>query len=206
MEKDSRALSTLLHARLCHRGPCGKGRENKGFLCENSLRLLAAPRVPRYVDNSIPGQGRTDNLTGDGETKDLDYRYGKRRQFKGVDVDEESEATLDELDETFSRIYVDEKGRLKDEFRATTPEDIWRIKYGHDNNEDNGPTVALAEAEIKYLEPAQDQQAQAEKEAESELYFDDNDMRWKSRPIGTSDNLEDEGSFKTKTVVQSLGF
>jgi pentatricopeptide repeat protein len=132
--KDSRVLSAMLRA--CANavdqngiGTMWQGRENRGFLCEDSLRLLTAPRLPRYVDNSIPGQSTTDDLTWEGEDRDEDQKGQKRstRAFKGIE--ELDETSLDNLDDLFEKIYLDKEGELKDEFKKTTPEDIWRMKY-----------------------------------------------------------------------------
>lgn len=141
--KDNRVLTAVLHA--CAQavdkngiGTMWQGRENKGYLCANSLRLIATPKVPVYYDNSIPGQKITDNLTWSGEHTD-GYREGKRksRKFEGVDVDDESGSTLDDLDEMFSSIYLDEDGRRKEEYRSPTHGEIWRMKYGDSWNATN---------------------------------------------------------------------
>lgn len=184
--KDSRVLSAVLHA--CAKavdqssiGTMWQGRENQGYLCENSLRLLVARRLPRYEDTSIPGQQRTADLTWEGEYKDEDYRGDKRRQrkFSGVDVSEDGASTLDELDDMFARIYVDEDGRRKEEFRQTTPEDIWRAKYGKSVDESLNEDVDEIDSglETKLIDAA----AEAETEAE-ELVFDYETMRWITRP------------------------
>jgi pentatricopeptide repeat protein len=140
--KDSRVLSAVLHA--CSRavsrngiGTMWQGRENDGYLCDNSLRLLVARRVPRYEDKSIPGQTRTADLTWEGEYKEDEYRGGNKRRsrkFSGIEASKNAAADIDDLDGAFRRIYVDEEGRLKSEFRSTTPDDIWRMKYGNDDD------------------------------------------------------------------------
>lgn len=139
--KDSRVLSAILLA--CARssdkngiGTMWQGRENNGLLCINSLRLIAAKWKPQMYDNEIPGSKVTDGLTWEGEHRDVEeYRPGKRssRKFKGVDVDENAGSTLDDLDETFYKMFVNEDGRTKEEFRKSTPEDVWRLKYGDDD-------------------------------------------------------------------------
>lgn len=143
--RDSRVLSALLHAcstaadTQTNMGTMWQGRENKGYLCENSLRLIKARRVPQYTDQSIPGQGRTDNLTWKGGDLEGQRSYkakdipNRQRKFLGVHEDFDSEATLDELDEKFSRMFTDKDGRRLKEFQATTPDDIWKLKYGEDD-------------------------------------------------------------------------
>jgi hypothetical protein len=135
--KDSRVLSAIMQACANAAGPnmvgsMWQGRENEGYLCENSLRLICARRVPEYVDNSIPGAGRTDNLTREADTKDRDYRGNKRQSSKssGIVEDESVAMTLDELDDAFSRYFVDKEGRRKPEYRKPTLADIWNKRYG----------------------------------------------------------------------------
>jgi len=139
--RDSRVLSAILLA--CARasdqngvGTMWQGRENKGYLCINSLRLITAKWKPQYSDNEIPGQGLRDNLTWEGEHRDEpEYEPGKRskNKFKGVDVDDSGGTTLDDLDEEFYRMFVNEDGTTKEEFRKATPEDVWLLKYGADD-------------------------------------------------------------------------
>ena len=142
--KDTRTLTAILRA--CSvaadkngMGTIWAGRENRGYLCENSLRLIATPRVPRYEDISIPGERRTDNLIWEDEYRDQDFRADKRRprKFQGLKYDETGGSTLDDLDETFHRMFVDKDGRRKKEYRATTPEEIWKLKYGDEESDDN---------------------------------------------------------------------
>jgi len=201
--KDSRVLSAILHA--CARstdkngiGTMWQGRENKGYLCENSLRLITARRLPRYEDTSIPGQRRTDDLTWEGEYKDEDYRDGKRRsrKFSGVDVSEDGASTLEELDDKFARMFVDEEGRLKPEFRKTTPEDIWQMKYGKEPASEAGPELsdgsastdnATAKLQASHQivggrgAESSDKLIQEDGEVQEELYFDKEVMRWRTR-------------------------
>ena len=135
--KDSRVFSAIMQA--CANagdstmvGSMWQGRENEGYLCENSLRLLSARPVPEYRDDSIPGASRTDNLTWEGDEKDLDRRGNKRMsgKFTGVYEDDSVPTSLDELDEKFARYFVDEDGRRKPEFRNITPREIWNQRYG----------------------------------------------------------------------------
>lgn len=140
--KDNRVLTAILRA--CAKaadqngmGTIWQGRENKGYLCINSLRLIKAIKLPQYTDKSIPGQTITDTMTWAGEQRDLDgYRPGKRRsrKFEGIDYVDGAAGTIDDLDETFSKIYLDKDGRRKPEYRNATPDDIWRLKYGDEDD------------------------------------------------------------------------
>ncbi|GAX15437.1 hypothetical protein FisN_8Lh262 [Fistulifera solaris] len=175
---DTRTLSGILHACALAVNKKGmglmwQGRENKGYLCDNSLRLLTARRVPQYTSNAIPGEGTTDNLTWEGEYADVDrkHKLGKRSKFKGVWEDETSAATLDELDESYSKMFVDNDGKLRPEFQKITPDDVWKLKYG--SEEDDGDLLRLPVGE-------QGTYGHDEKNVQttSNLYFDTNVMRW----------------------------
>jgi pentatricopeptide repeat protein len=175
---DTRTLSGILHACALAVDKKGlglmwQGRENKGYLCDNSLRLLTARRVPQYTSNSIPGEGTTDNLTWEGEYADVDrkHKLGKRSKFKGVWEDENSAATLDELDESYLKMFVDKEGKLRPEFQKMTPDDLWKLKYG--SEEDNDDRLRLPVDE-------QDKTEHKEKNVQttSNLYFDTKLMRW----------------------------
>lgn len=191
--KDTRSLSAILHA--CAKavdkngiGTMWQGRENRGYLDEDSLRLMTAHRVPNYHDNSIPGlDGRQiamSSMTWDGEDRELDFRGDKRnpRKFDGLEDDEDAGTTLDDIDEMFSRMYVNEDGQLKKEYRKSTPEDIWRAKYPKDHDLDED--MALPSAEPDVLLPGGKEQPPEQlstpKESE-EMYFDFDTMKWQTR-------------------------
>ena len=142
---DNRLLSSVIHA--CAQavnpnmmGTIWQGRENLGYLCINSLRLIAQPKIPQYTDTSIPGQTITDNLKLVREERDDGYREGKRqpRKFAGVDIDENVASTFDDIlgDKDLSRRYINPDGRRKFEYRNFTPDEVWRLKYGEDWDKD----------------------------------------------------------------------
>ena len=139
--RDNRLLSSIIHA--CAQaadpnmmGTIWQGRENLGYLCINSLRLIQQIKIPQYSDDSIPGQTITDNLKIVQEDRDDGYREGKRRprKFQGVDIDENVASTMEEMlgDKDLTRRYLNPDGRLKMEYRKATPDDIWKLKYGDD--------------------------------------------------------------------------
>ena len=201
--KDTRVLSAILHACAVAADKAGmgtiwQGRENKGFLCANSLRLIQAPWKPKYVDNSIPGQGRTDLMTWEGEYNDLEERRDRLKppKFKGIEFTEGGD-TLDELDETFQKIYLDEEGRLKEEFQKTTPEDIWRLKYPNAQGINEHVRTALPEAQTLQLETPRKQDTQSTNNEPSEMFFDYDDMKWKTRPLTSQVNAD--------VIVTSMG-
>lgn len=195
--KDSRVLSAILHACACAVdkngiGDMWQGRENQGYLCENSLRLLKARQVPKFVDNSIPGQTRTDALKWEGEYRDEDYRGKKRspRKFRGVEEDIEAGTTLDQVDGDIARMYEDKEGRLKKEYRSTSFEDVWKLKYGEDWANDSG-TKRIEERPMFNLESGLTSTGTGDasvrddgtNEIEEQMFFDRESMRWTTIPL-----------------------
>ena len=191
---DTRTLSGVLHACALAvdkkgMGLMWQGRENKGFLCDNSLRLLTARRVPQYTSNSIPGEGTTDNLTWEGEYADVDrkHKLGKRSKFKGVWEDENSAATLDELDESYLKMFVDKDGKLRPEFQKMTPDDVWKLKYGDEENEEL--------LRLPVLEQKKHEDDEKVIPTKSHMYFDSDSMRWKTTSdTSTEDNFMSESN------------
>jgi hypothetical protein len=195
--KDSRPLSAVLHA--CAQavdkngiGTMWQGRENGGYLHEDSLRLLTARRLPKYHDTSIPGmtarQIAMSSVSWDGEDRDGDFRGNKRksRKFEGLEDDDDVATDLDHLDEQFSRMYVNDDGTLKEEYRRTTPEDIWRAKYPDDKMLEAGGGEGLAmlpERETEGFITAGKERAalSVPNEPEAEMYFDHDTMKWQTR-------------------------
>jgi len=195
--KDSRVYKQMLHA--CSiasdkqgMGTIWQGRENEGYLCENSLRLINARRLPQFSDPNIPGATVTDNLTWDGENefqknyhKDIKSRRG---QWKGVRGDD-SASTIDELSEDFSRMFVDPKtGRRKEEFRKLTLDELWKLKYGDEEEEER--LLALEEAKRK-----------AEETPTTNLFFNSDTMKWETKPFASKskDDGIDETNIKEET-------
>jgi pentatricopeptide repeat protein len=200
---DTRPLNAILYA--CSNalqnnlGTMWQGRENEGYLCINSLRLIAERRKPQYEDPSIPGAKITDNLTWDG------LEHGEDRQpgvFRGVDVDENVAGDLDELDETYSKMLLNEDGELKEEFRKASPRDIWSLKYGPDREEPNadyaGGELLMQNASVAEIitrgnndAPSKDSDQVAQ--PVSDIYFDSIAMCWKKRedksPVATNMNV-----------------
>ncbi len=151
--RDNRLLSSIIHA--CAQavdpnmmGTIWQGRENKGYLCINSLRLIQQIKIPQYTDNSIPEQTITDNLKIVQEDRDDGYREGKRRsrKFRGVDIDENVASTMEEMlgDKDLTRRYLNPDGRRKVEYRNATPDEIWKLKYGDDWDKETNDDKALA--------------------------------------------------------------
>ena len=106
--KDTRVFSALIHsyAQAMNSNGIGTiwaGRENLGFLCDNSLRLITTRWDPSYRDTTIPGMSTT--KIGIGALRRMDERDdddvtkpGKRKQFRGLYVDEDDLVNIDDFD------------------------------------------------------------------------------------------------------------
>merc|ERR1712161_9276 len=107
--KDTRVISALIHscAQAMNKNGIGTmwaGRENLGFLCENSLRLITTRWEPNYRDTSIPGISSTKIGIGslrriDEKEKDEETRPGKRKKFRGLYIDEDELDTIDDIED-----------------------------------------------------------------------------------------------------------
>mmetsp|Transcript_25618 Transcript_25618/g.38685 ORF Transcript_25618/g.38685 Transcript_25618/m.38685 type:complete len:1202 (+) Transcript_25618:171-3776(+) len=185
--KDCRVLSTLLQA--CSKavdsngiGEMWEGRDNKGYLCENSLRTLEVKPEPKYHDNSIPGISTDEmnmaNLKWDKEEPEHLSKRLRRKKFEGIEFDDTG-TNLDDLDPALYKYYEADDPALKrrnpDAVEEALPEDdpAWDIKglVAHD------PKVQSESVEMKSNE---------------EWVFDVKDRKWKSH---TSLKSEDESRY-----------
>lgn len=106
--KDTRVISAFVHscAQALNKNGLGTmwaGRENLGYLCDNSLRLITTRWEPSYRDTSVPGVDSTKVGIGalrhmDEREQDYEYTPGKRKKFRGLFVDEEDLATIDDIE------------------------------------------------------------------------------------------------------------
>lgn len=139
--KDTRTLSALMRAsaQAMNRNGIGTmwaGRENLGFLCENSLRLITTRWEPSYRDTSIPGLSSTKVGIGalrrmDENDRDEEPKPGKRKKFRGLYIDEDATTTTDDLDdddlfvsECVNNVDFDEEDET--EFPVNLPEPVSR--------------------------------------------------------------------------------
>lgn len=122
LKKDTRTLTALLQANANAlssngMGTLWAGKQNKGYLCENSLRFIQQRDLPKYMDKSIPGiDGSSSGLNSvvwdDEEDKIIGKRL-KKKKFMGVLHDTE-ENRIDELDPMLYRLFVENKDDLFD--------------------------------------------------------------------------------------------
>lgn len=220
--KDSRVHGALLKA--CANAAGGnnigtmwEGRENDGYLCENSLRLLRTRAVPQYQNRSIPQEDSLTNYFDDeADTYDRDYRNGKRsgrksgQKGKYIKLDENVPGTVDELGPDLQPIVLDEEGRLRPEFQYLTHEDIWKKKYGEDEPmlkdvlESKGFIVDRGEAPDQ-IESGEDNAAKllesepqvgvlqaAENGPRTKMFFNYDTMKWENKIVYEPDSIKPE--------------
>ena len=137
--KDTRRLNALLRANANAMeekglGDMWEGPHNKGFLDENSLRLINARYKPQYVDKSIPGT--TDNDSGSDMVWDDDddaHRMGKRlrrKKFMGLLEDTQGN-TIDDLDPALYNLLVEGEDPLfdKDDYDSENSSSVQSFEF-----------------------------------------------------------------------------
>jgi len=123
--RDTRILNSLLmsYANALENSGLGDmwagGIENKGYLCENSLRFIQMRKVPKYVDNSIHGIDGTETVEWD-DNEDV-QKMGKRlrrQKFLGAIKDTKGNS-FDSLDPKTDKLFFEEEFKLFEEFQDT---------------------------------------------------------------------------------------
>jgi pentatricopeptide repeat protein len=118
--KDTRAVSALLHS--CATASSSKGigtmwagKQNLGYLCENSLRLITTRWEPSYTNKDIPGENST--KVGISQLRRYDDHHrdevpqpGKRKKFRGLYIDDDAVLTTDDMDYQDDIEDYDEEG------------------------------------------------------------------------------------------------
>lgn len=115
--KDSRPLSALL--RSCAQamnsnmiGTIWAGKQNQGYLCENSLRLITTRWEPSYKNTGFPGVSTTKVGIGalrryDENERDDERKPGVRKKFRGLYVDDDAVFTADESDDAIEEALIE---------------------------------------------------------------------------------------------------
>ena len=212
---DGRILSALMTA--CSQameyklGSIWQGRDNKGYLCHNSLRFIQQRPQPEYKDNSIPGvsdrQVGLGSMLWEEDGVDKMSKRLRRKKFEGVDIDGEG-TDMDTLEEYFYDMYKDDEEQKEDKDHAIHSE-IRQAKLlkaqGIKQLPEQVPVVEdtpsidddglsghkfffdATSGQVTELnaEPSQQQptQLQQQEEPSEEWYFDQNNMQWKTRPF-----------------------
>jgi hypothetical protein len=87
-------------------GTIWAGRQNQGYLCENSLRLITTRWEPSYTKSSVPSENSTKiGISAlrryDEEETDEQRKKGARKKFRGLFLDDDGVETIDEYAEEF---------------------------------------------------------------------------------------------------------
>jgi hypothetical protein len=188
--KDTRKLSALLFA--CSQaveshglGTQWAGRDSKGYLCANSLRLLTVRPQPKYHYPAIPGVSSTEVGMGSIEWKDENPEHLskslRRAKYMGIKQDDSVGYTMDDIPEEFYNMFKNEYEQTEnknDEFMDPMPLDKeqWEIQ------KKAKAAVAMRERKKREFEKQESSIEEASyKESDEEWYFDDDVMRWKTR-------------------------
>jgi pentatricopeptide repeat protein len=171
---DSRVLSALMQA--CSQavdangmGSLWEGRDNRGYLCENSLRMLTIKPEPKMMDNSIPGVSSTSvglgSLTYDEEEPENMSKRLRRAKFQGISMDD-SGTNMDDLDPYFYNMFKGDDPILN----RVNPDSVEEVLPQDDPAWDLGSREVIA-PEVQ----------QASVQPKEEWYFDIDERKWKSR-------------------------
>lgn len=160
---DTRKLNALLCANanaLEKRGlgDIWRGKENKGYLDESSLRFIQMRYTPLYVDKSIPGLSTIDaGLAGvqwDDQNLDKQGKQLRLKKFMGPIGDQEDNS-IDELDPSLYSLLVDDDGDdvLSDSGRKeytknnASYEETYEFRTGDRDSTNLNNSVSLAKKE-----------------------------------------------------------
>jgi pentatricopeptide repeat protein len=211
---DTRALSAMLRA--CAQamdsngiGTIWAGKQNLGYLCENSLRLITTRWEPSYRDTSVPGVSPTKFGIGNLRKYDQDERdnekIGKRKKFRGLYLDEDAEDAIDDLKGHFEDSFGDDDSETFDEME-TPPRpgslafDEYDVSRGSDID---------AKDEIVYDSPTlfEVPDETAESAARSKLGMADNDFElYQVRSDGQIQCMPSRLSFTRGRTIYARGF
>jgi pentatricopeptide repeat domain (PPR motif) len=143
---DTRKLNALLcaNANALERrglGDIWRGKENKGYLDESSLRYIKMRYTPQYVDKSIPGltsiEAGLGGVQWDDQHLDKQGKKLRLRKFMGPIGDQEDNR-IDELDPTLYRLLVDDEDILFDTERKENSENIGSFEETYEFKSDEG--------------------------------------------------------------------
>ncbi len=182
--KDTRKLNALLHA--CAKALDGQnglgtmwgGRENLGYLCENSLRLINARPQPKYFDSSIPNVDPVEvamtAIDFDRVTEGIEDlpRRARRDRINKLDLDPNAALSIYDLDDEATKAITGrdiKKEMDEEERREREKEERWNQRRMR-IIEPNAQITAGPETSTTVSQDAE------------EMYFDHDEMKWKSRP------------------------
>lgn len=220
--KDTRVLSALMTA--CSQaidrslGTMWAGRDNKGYLCDNSLRRIKARPQPRYMDNSIPGVSNMDVALGaakwdEEQPKLMSKRQRRRTKFAGIELDESVGSNLDDIDEYFYQTFKDEDPaqerfreieEYKKQLASQGQETATQVEEIADETKHPLEGVSFYDAATgQWHETDEEPQVTATsiEEPTEEWFFDVDEGKWNVRPIERQAEVVYEEEFSAKESV-----
>jgi pentatricopeptide repeat protein len=193
---DSRKLSALLFA--CSQavdshslGMQWAGRYNKGYLDENSLRLITTRPQPKYFNPAIPGVSSTEVGMGsiawqDEEPEHLSKSL-RRAKYRGINQDDSVGHTMEDIDDTFFNMFKDDYKEKMDNIPEVDP--MLLNKEEWEALKEAKTAGALRERmQQKSKQDSSPIQEATYRESDEEWYFDDDSRKWKARKrtVGSS--------------------
>ena len=194
--KDSRVLTALMKACSSAIDPKGMGdmwagKNNKGYLHENSLRLVANVQKPRYADNSIPGMSGTEvGLTGmnlqDEGVEEMSKRL-RRAKYEGGKEDMDVGFDMDTVDSVYYKMYEGDYNERLDALHEDTVRRLHMIQ-GRDWTGMPEPNLQLVQTQ---LEQSEELEEPAFVKDINRMYYDASSGKFKQR----KGNEDEEGGF-----------
>ena len=204
--KDSRVLSAI--ARACATasdakdllGTMWQGRENEGYLCVNSVRLLSTPGTPEYLDVDIPGAERSDYYHEEQdreffEGKEFSRKHGQRP--KGLIPEDDPSLTIYDLSKNMQDMILTEDGDKKPQYRNITFEEAWKMKYGK-----NDRVLREVRAAKGYLDSIQEEErlALSASKASTDMESPSESLGGSNALLGTRTNGQTKNEYQGDTL------
>lgn len=185
VRKDTRKLTALLraNANAIERkglGSMWQGTANKGFLCENSLRLLTARYKPKYVDKSLPGISGTESglasmIWDEDEDAHLMGKRLRRKKFMGL-LEDTDDNRIDDLDPTLYKLFVEDEEDDEDE-ESLFGTDASTVNSGELNESFEGLKISSEQNQIGSIQNVdQNEELDNQKRFTVTDDFDENDI------------------------------
>jgi len=210
---DTRKLSALLFA--CSQavdsqglGMQWAGRYSKGYLCENSLRLLITRPQPKYFNPSIPGVSSTEvgmgSISWEDEEPEHLSKSLRRAKYRGIKQDDSVGHTMEDIDDTFFNMFKDDYKEKMDNDPIADPMLLNKVEW-----------EALQEARAAdALRERMKQKSKADKstieeatyrESDEEWYFDSEERKWKTQKrmeeLSVSVNVASDGASEHEATL-----
>ena len=185
---DTRKLSALLFA--CSQavdshglGMQWAGRYSKGYLCENSLRLLTTRPQPKYFNPAIPGVSSTEvgmgSISWEDEEPEHLSKSLRRAKYRGIKQDDTVGQNMEDIDDTFFKMFRDDYKEKMDNDPTIDPMLLNKVEW--EALKEAKAADASRERMKQKTNDASTIEEATYRESDEEWYFDDDARRWKTR-------------------------